>query len=140
MSYAADHRMTVAEFLDWQQHQELRHELVDGRPVAMAGARQRHDRITANALGELHGQLRGQPCRVFTADLGVVTPGGNVRRPDIGVQCGPFEDESMEASQPRLVAEVLSRSTRTLDQVGKLDEYKSIESIKTIVLIDPEAP
>ncbi len=63
-----------------------------------------------------------------------------MRRPDIGVHCGPFDDESMAASEPRLVAEVLSRSTRTLDQVGKLDEYKSVESINTIVLIDPEAP
>jgi Uma2 family endonuclease len=139
MSHAT-RRMTAAEFLDWQEHQTDLHELVDGRPVAMAGAKQRHDRIVANALGELHGQLRGGTCRTFTADLAVVTPRGNVRRPDLGIHCGPFDDEATQAGHPRLVVEVLSRSTRTLDQVGKLEEYKSLESLDAIVLIDPEAP
>lgn len=132
--------MTSAEFLDWQQYQGDLYELVDGEPVAMAGAKQRHDRITANALGELHAQLRGSACRTFTADLAVLTVRGNVRRPDLGVHCGPFDDEAMCASQPRLVIEVLSRSTRTLDQVGKLEEYKTVDSLEAIALIDPEAP
>jgi len=140
MSHAADHGMTVAEFLEWQHGQDLRYELVDGRPVAMTGARQRHDRVTANALGVLWGQLRGKPCRSFTADLAVVIPSGNVRRPDLGIHCGPFQDDAAEATIPKLVMEVLSRSTRTLDQVGKLDEYKSVASIDTIVLIDPDVP
>lgn len=139
MSHAA-RRMTAADFLDWQEHQAELHELVDGQAVAMAGAKQRHDRITANALGELHAQLRGSACRSFTADLAVITPRGNVRRPDLGIHCAPFDDEALHAGQPRMVVEVLSRSTRTLDQVGKLEEYKAVASLDAIVLIDPEEP
>jgi Uma2 family endonuclease len=30
--------MSFEEFLDWERHQELRHEFVDGVPIAMAGA------------------------------------------------------------------------------------------------------
>jgi Uma2 family endonuclease len=30
---------TFEEFLDWERHQETKHELVDGEPVAMAGGR-----------------------------------------------------------------------------------------------------
>jgi len=140
MSHPVRPSMSITEFLDWQQLQDARHELVDGEPVAMAGARQRHDRVTANILGELYNQLRGKPCRSFTADLAVVVPEGNVRRPDAGVYCGPFDDDALVASDPRLLLEVLSRSTRTLDQVGKLEEYKTIEMVACIALVDPDAP
>ena len=36
--------MTIEEFLTWQADQEQRFEFVDGQPVAMAGAKLRHDR------------------------------------------------------------------------------------------------
>jgi Uma2 family endonuclease len=46
----AQRRMTAAEFLEWCTFQEDRYELVDGVPVAMAGAKQVHDRLTVNAI------------------------------------------------------------------------------------------
>ena len=140
MSEAALPRMTLNEFWDWQDRQDIRYELVDGIPWAMAGAQQRHDRIVTNAIAEIVGQLRGSPCAVFTADQTVVTSSANGRRPDVGVDCGPLNGTSMQATSPRVVIEVLSRSTRTLDQVGKLDEYKGVESIEQIVLVDPDEP
>ena len=39
MSEGAPRRMTLVEFLEWQRGQELRHELVDGFPQTMTGAR-----------------------------------------------------------------------------------------------------
>jgi Uma2 family endonuclease len=42
--------MTIEEFLAWQMDQEDRYELVDGQPVAIAGAKLRHDRMTGSAL------------------------------------------------------------------------------------------
>ena len=106
----------------------------------MAGAQQRNNRIVTNVLAEIGGQLRGRPCRVFTADQTVVTSSANGRRPDVGVDCGPLNGSSMRATSPRVVIEVLSRSTRTLDQVGKLDEYKGVDSIEQIVLVDSDEP
>src|SRR5690348_12021605 len=72
MSHAvARQTMTAAEFLAWDLGQPGRHELVDGVPSAMTGARQRHDRVVVNLLAALHRQLRGGPCRAFTADTAV---------------------------------------------------------------------
>jgi len=130
--------MTLDEFWDWQDRQDIRYELVEGIPWAMAGAQQRHDVIVTNALVKIGGQLRGGPCRVFTADQTVVTSSAGGRRPDVGVDCGPLNGSSMRAISPRMVIEMLSRSTRTLDQVGKLDEYKGVDSIEQIVLVDPD--
>jgi len=129
--------MTVAEFLDWQPHDDGRYELVDGVPVMMTRARRRHDQIVVNALGELRDKLRGHPCRPFTADTAVLIPNGNVRRPGAGVDCGRFEDKAMYADAPRLVVEVLSPSTRELDMFGKCDEYKTVESLNHIILVEP---
>jgi Uma2 family endonuclease len=133
MSERAVTRMSAEEFLEWGLHQELRYELVDGVPVAMAGAKQLHDQIVATVLGMLYNLLRGNKCRQFTADLAVRIPAGNIRRPDAGIDCGAFDGDATAAVAPFLVLEVLSPSTRDFDMFGKLEEYKT-------VIVDPDAP
>ena len=134
----AIHRMEPEEFLEWCQHQEERHELVSGVPVAMAGAQRRHDQIVVNAMLAIGPGLRGGPCRPFTADTAVRIPSGNIRRPDLGVDCGQFVDAALAADSPTLVIEVLSASTRTFELVTKLDECKSIETLRHVLLVDPD--
>jgi Uma2 family endonuclease len=140
MSERAVTRMSTEEFLEWGLHQELRYELVDGVPVAMAGAKQRHDRIVASALGMLYNMLRGHKCRHFTADIAVRIPAGNIRRPDAGVDCGLPDDDATTAAEPLLALEVLSPSTRDFDMFGKLEEYKSVPTLAHIVIVDPDTP
>jgi len=140
MSERAATRMSIEEFLDWGLYQELRYELVDGVPVAMTGARQRHDRIVGSALGLLYAQLRGKTCRQFTADIAVRIPSGNIRRPDAGIDCGTYRDDATVAGAPFLVLEVLSPSTRDFDMFGKLDEYKTVPTLAHIVIVDPDTP
>ncbi len=140
MSERAVHRMTADEFLDWDQFQAGRHELVDGLPVAMAGAKRRHDRIVVNAISSITGQLPSGPCEVFTSDTAVRIPAGNIRRPDLGVDCGRFIDDAAAADAPTVVIEVLSPSTREFDMFVKLDEYKTVASLTHIILIDPDTP
>ncbi|MBC7799445.1 MAG: Uma2 family endonuclease [Gemmatimonadaceae bacterium] len=139
MSGQAVSRMTVEHFLAWQAGQEQRYELVDGQPIAMAGARLRHDRVTGNALFELRRQFRaaGNPCDAFTADIGIRTRAGNIRRPDASVICPPFDEDAMTSDRPRLILEVLSQSTERVDRLLKLDEYKSVSSLGAIVIVDP---
>jgi Uma2 family endonuclease len=132
-------RMTIDKFLTWQAGQEQRYELVGGEPVAMAGAKLRHDRVTGNAFSEIRRQLRsgGSPCDAFTADIGIRTPPANLRRPDISVLCPPFNEEATSVDNPRLVVEILSESTERVDRLIKLDEYKQIENLDYIVIADP---
>jgi Uma2 family endonuclease len=140
MSQRAATRMSAEEFLEWDLRQEQRHELVDGVPVAMAGAKRAHDRVVTNAHAMLHGQLRGKNCQNFTADIAVRIPSGNVRRPDVGIDCGVFDREATTVDTPFLVLEVLSPSTREFDMLRKLEEYKTIPGLAHIVLIDPDTP
>jgi Uma2 family endonuclease len=136
--------MTVEQFFDWQLRQERLHELVDGVPVVplkmMTGATQRHDRVVVNVLLSLGNQLRGKPCRPMTDDVAVRIPSGNIRRPDITVDCGKGSDRDMTATEPRVVIEVLSPSTLSFDRFRKLEEYKTVPSMQAVILIDTEQP
>lgn len=133
--------MSADEFLDWRQDKPGRWELVSGTPVLMmAGAKQRHDRIVINLIFTLKGRLKGGPCRPWTADIATRIPAGNVRQPDVTIDCGPVRDDALDSTAPSVVFEVLSPSTRTFDQIRKVDEYKTVPSLRHIVLIDPDRP
>src|SRR5690349_8322185 len=136
MSEPARRRWTVEEFFAWQEHQTERYELVNGEPVRMmAGARNVHDDIVVNLLAELRNRLRGTGCRPFSGDGSIETLPEQIRRPDAGVDCRRRDPDATKAALPRLVAEVLSPTTRDFDTFGKLDEYKAVETLDYIVFI-----
>lgn len=132
--------MSEDEFFAFVRDRDEKWELVEGVPVMMAGASQRHQAIAANVFASLYNQLRGKPCRPTSADTGVAIGTGTVRYPDIVVDCGKRDDESMFASEPALVIEVLSPSTRSFDSHRKVLEYKSNPQIRYILLIDTNEP
>lgn len=141
MSERAHRHWTIEEFFAWQERQSERYELVGGTPLRMmVGARNVHDDIVVNILGELRNQLRGKPCRPFTADSSVETLPGQIRRPDAGVDCGKSDPNGFKAVLPRLVVEVLSPGTRDIDLFVKLEEYKRIASLLHILYVDPNEP
>src|SRR3954468_14013857 len=71
---------------------------------------------------------------------GSETPPGQIRRPDAGVDCGPRDPNAMLAAEPRMVAEVLSPSTRDFDTFEKLEEYKAVAPLAYLLVVEPNAP
>ena len=121
-------RMSVEEFLRWEAEQELRYELVDGQPVMMTGGTVVHDYVRARISTSLGVQLRGQRCRM-ALDVKISCPTGNIRYPDVAVHCGPFRPKDLLASEPRIVIEVLSDSTKATDFLIKVRDYQSVPDI-----------
>jgi len=141
MSQTLSRRMTDDELLEWDLLQpDGRHELVDGAPVAMTGAHQRHDEVLYNVLMLIGRQLRGKPCRPFTAGGAVRIPAGGIRRPDVGVRCPAFDEAATCAANPVLLVEILSPSTRGVYLLLKADEYRSIPSVRHLLTIEPDLP
>ena len=133
--------MTVDEFFLWQEAQDGLYELVDGYPLQMmSGAKRRHDKITVSLVVALDRKLQGKSCQPTTQDTGIKISPTQLRRPEVMIDCGNTSDESFIASDPRVVFEVLSRSTRQFDLTKKLEEYKTVESLSHIVMIDPDNP
>lgn len=127
---------TLAEFLAWEERQELRHEFVNGRIVAMAGGTKAHNRIATNTFKALDRLLEGKLCQPFIADIKVLIEAhGNSRYPDVVVDCTPFAANDISATKPTVVFEVLSKSTAWIDQGEKMDDYAAVPSLQAVVLI-----
>lgn len=128
-----DLRMTVAEFVLWHEGTDTRHELVDGRPVAMAPPSGRHAEVGTNILMALNQRLR-RPCRaLFGAGVALSADDAECREPDVLVTCEPTPEHIFLS--PRLVVEVLSPSTAKDDHSDKLDFYKSLPSVEAVILV-----
>lgn len=129
--------MTPEAFLAWCLTREEAYELVDGVPRAMTGATRQHDRVVTNLIAALVPRLRGGPCRAQTDDVAVVTPVGNVRRPDVTIDCGG-DGKDVTAHRPVVIVEVLSDGTSRIDIHRKTAEYKQIAFVRVILLVDPD--
>lgn len=144
MADAALRTMTPEEFFDWQRDQDELYELVDGHPVPrhrmMTGSSMQHDRATVNIIGMLYAQLRGKPCRPTTADIAIRTSITGLRRPDVMVECAVLVPDTYEAREPRLVVEVASPSTTSIDQTRKVEEYKRHPTLAYILLVETLKP
>lgn len=135
--------MSIDEFFVWQTKQDQRYELVDGYPVPhrmMTGASNFHDSVVVNCIVALGSQLRGTRCRVATSDTALRTSIRGLRRPDVTVDCAPPRDGSYESHRPTLAVEVFSPSTKLIDQMRKLEEYKRLPTLVYILFAEPDVP
>ncbi len=141
---ALAHRpMTANEFLYAYDGVEGRWELVEGEPVMMAGGTFQHAAIATNLIAAIVPKLRGTGCRAFGSDALVDVNLYNQRLPDVSIYCDPRDtgtnqNQKRSGQFPKVIFEVLSRSTQGVDRGRKLAQYKALPSVAAIVLIDPE--
>lgn len=133
-------RMTFDDWLATERPAlEGRTEYVAGEVFAMTGGSEAHNLIVANVVGELRGQLKGRPCRVYPSDMKVRIPTVDVGAyPDVMVICGErqFHDDRHDVvTNPRLIVEVVSDSTEAYDRGQKFAYYRRLESLRTYLLI-----
>lgn len=130
--------LTAEEFLEID-FGERKAELDNGVIHMMAGGSARHARVAGNIFLALGNRLRGTGCTPYNADMAARTRDRSVRYPDVSVYCGhdgPQDDDAKAFNDPRAVFEVLSAGTARTDLRVKLDEYKALPSIDTIVFVD----
>jgi Uma2 family endonuclease len=139
MNATAAKFMTQADFLAWEAAQPLRHEYDRGVIRAMTGGTQAHDRVRLNIASALHSQLRGKPCRAHL-DVRIACPNGNVRYPDVAVDCAPYDPKALALADPRLVVEVLSPSTQATDYMVKTEDYGSVPGIGIYWIVSADEP
>jgi Uma2 family endonuclease len=115
----------------------VRLERMDGYVYAMAGAGLTHERLVARLLVALDGPARGHGCEVLGSNRRLAVGADTDFLPDLAVYCDPDDDETA-GTRPRLVVEVLSRSTALDDVNLKVPRYQTIESVEAILLVNPE--
>jgi Uma2 family endonuclease len=130
--------MTVSEFLDWEDRQDLRWEFDGFAPVAMTGGTDAHEAIGGTLRAMLHEQLRGKPCKVRGPTM-KIEAAGRIRYPDALVYCGPLDRKATVVKEPVVVFEVLSPSTERTDRMLKLREYQAAPSIQRYIILESDA-
>jgi Uma2 family endonuclease len=138
MATAVAKRLSLAEFLEWDDGTDRRYELVDGRVIAMAPSAGAHAVIVMN-LGRQLGNRLKPPCYV-AAEAGVVPHdrADTWYQADLVVTCTPLSRGARWFPEPVLIAEVLSPSTTMHDFKIKLPDYQRIPSVREILLISSE--
>lgn len=145
MTPATARRMHWSEedYLRMEAQSPIKHEFLDGEVFAMAGAKPEHNPIAASVLGALVGLIRGGRCRAFNSDQRIlVTETGLYTYPDGGVACGRWQihTDGLSLLNPTLLYEVLSPSTRDYDRGAKLDHYRTLSSLRHVLLVDTAEP
>jgi Uma2 family endonuclease len=131
-------RLTIPEYLAFERRGEMKSDYLEGEIFAMAGASRQHNRITLNVALALETQLETRDCEVFASEMRVRTPTDLFTYPDVVVACGParFEDSELDTLlNPVLIVEVLSKSTEAYDRVTKLAHYRTLPSLREVLLM-----
>ncbi len=135
---------TAEEYLALETESAVRSEFRDGEIVAMTGGTPEHNEITSSLLVILKLALKKQPFRVFVTDQRLWIPEKNLYTyPDVMVTANPLTLQSGRAdtvTNPVLIAEILSKSTKDYDRDEKFAAYRAIATFQEYLLIDQYQP
>ena len=135
MAEPATRKLTIDEFLAWDDGTDRHYELVRGDIVAMAPPQHAHGAIVANLVLQIGSRLR-PPCHAV-AEAGIIRPdrADTYYQADIAVTCTPARPDERYLPEPMVIVEVLSPSTATFDRGGKLPDYRTIPTVQEILLV-----
>ena len=131
---------TPEEYLALEEAAIDKSEYHDGEIVPMTGGTTNHNSIIINLIANLKFSLRGKDYTLFTSDVRLWIP--LTRRyvyPDIMVIQGePVYQENNKTivTNPMVIIEILSNSTKDYDRGSKFLAYRSIPEFREYILID----
>ncbi|MBS9383314.1 MAG: Uma2 family endonuclease [Dolichospermum sp. BR01] len=128
------------EYLELEVNSEIRHEYINGLIIPMTGGTPNHNQLAGNFYAMLNFALKRQPYQVFVTDQRLWIPTRKIHTyPDIMVVKNPLEYEEGRKDtlvNPVMIAEVLSKSTKSYDRDEKFAAYRTIPSLQEYILID----
>jgi Uma2 family endonuclease len=128
--------MTINDYLKLEESSQVRHEYVRGQIFAMTGSTLAHNVICCNLCALLRPLVQGTGCHVFQTDVKVrVERAESFYYPDISLTCEPVKLKDVWISAPSLIIEVLSPSTKQIDQREKLVSYRQLPSLRYYILV-----
>ena len=133
MSTARRLKFSYAEYLDALERSELKLEYWAGEILAMAGSTPEHEALTASII-RLLGAMLPAGCRPFGSNMKVRIPGADLTlMPDASIVCGKVAratDDKSAVANPGLIIEVTSPPTEAFDRGAKLEQYKTLKSVR----------
>lgn len=133
--------LTVEEFLAAEPSYEVKHEYLGGMVYAMAGASTPHNTISTNLITAIGSRLRGRQCQAFGSDMKArlsVSGTTYFYYPDAMIFCGTHGLGPSWCERPSVIFEILSDSTRSIDEREKRMAYLTLPSLDAYVRIEQD--
>ncbi|MDB9488752.1 Uma2 family endonuclease [Dolichospermum circinale CS-537/01] len=133
------HTYTPEEYLELEEKALYKSEYRNGEIIPMTGGSGNHNKITLAIAAILLYALRRKKYEVFMADMRLWIPQfKEYTYPDVIVTDGKAiytDNKNTTVTNPLLIVEVLSKSTKNYDQGEKFTFYRSITQFKEYVLV-----
>ncbi|BAU11351.1 hypothetical protein LEP3755_18440 [Leptolyngbya sp. NIES-3755] len=133
-------RYTPEEYLTLEEHAEFKSEYHDGEITSMTGGSLNHNRIINRICAFFLSALRGRNHEPFSSDVRLWIP--EYRRflyPDVMVIEGEpilYQNRVDTVVNPKLIIEVLSKSTQDYDMTDKFRYYRSVPELQEYILVN----
>ncbi len=128
---------SIEAYLAFEEKSEVRHEYYFENLIEMAGTTKLHNQIVFFLTLLFRKGLSQQKFDISSEQVKAFIESENIFfYPDVMV-AHPEENEFYN-SQPILIAEVLSESTRKFDMIDKFVQYQKIETLQYYLLVEPE--
>ena len=135
---------SFAEYLQLEETAAYKHEYQDGEIVPMTGGTTDHNKIALNFAAYLKFALKGQKYNIFIGDVKLwIAQYRQATYPDVMLIEGEpiyYETGKTTVTNPRLIVEVLSKSTQNYDQGDKFLYYRSLPGFQEYILISQSRP
>lgn len=130
--------MTVEEYIEFEEHSEIRHELIENQLIPMPGTTDDHNEICFNIKKALKQILKN--LRVYTENVKAqILDKRDFTYPDVMVASDPRDQEDKYIKKyPNVIFEVISKPSRIEDSSDKFIRYKNIETLQNYILVDSE--
>jgi len=135
---------SFAEYLELEETAAYKNEYQDGEIVPMTGGTTEHNKIALNFAAYLKFALKGQKYNIFIGDVKLwIAQYRQATYPDVMLIEGEpiyYETGKTTVTNPRLIVEVLSKSTQNYDQGDKFLYYRSLPEFQEYILISQSRP
>ena len=137
---------TLQDYLARETQSPQKNEFYNGQILPMPGSKFKHNEISANMISLVKWAIKPLPqkFRVITSDQKIYIEAENIAvYPDVLVICEApqyWNQREDLITNPLLIVEVLSRSTRKYDRGDKFMLYQLLPSFKEYVLIEQNKP
>ena len=139
-------RYSVADYLNFDTQSKIKNEYDNGLIVAMSGGTLNHGIIGNNINSEINNELKSNKhnCISINGDVKIfIKKAKSFVYPDGMIVCGKIETDPTDSHaiiNPKLVIEVLSKSTESYDRGDKFHKYCSLDSFCEYILVDQYKP
>lgn len=128
------------QYLELERAAVVKHEYYKGEVYAMSGASPEHNDIAYNINRLVAPFLHGKGCKLYGSDFRIHIPENTLYTyPDFTIVCGKAETTDVytdNLTNPGVIIEILSVSTKDYDRGTKFSLYRSIKTLQEYILID----